>query len=96
MYGGITEDYEYVRIKGLKNPIEFNDLKTLLLKGSKLEIKQDKWYSDISNGKFHIKDEIYTLMVTDNKRKLLYKREAGDNIFYDTLPLTLENGKIKE
>jgi hypothetical protein len=93
MYGGITDNYEYVRIKGLKNPIEFKELKALLLKGSKLEIKQNKWYSDISNGRFHIKDEIYTLMITDNKRKLLYN---SDNKFYDTLPLKLENGKIIE
>lgn len=91
MYGGITEDYEYVRIKGLKNPIKYKELKTLLYKDSKLEIKQEKWYSDVSNGKFHIKDEIYTLMVTNNKRKLIYNNE---NIFYDTLPLKLEKGKI--
>lgn len=30
-------------------------------------------------------------MVTDNKRKLLYNEE---DIFYDTLPLILEKGKI--
>jgi hypothetical protein len=52
---------------------------------------QEKWYSDITNGRFYIKDEIYTLMVTDNKRKLLYDNE---NKFYDTLPLKLENGEI--
>nr|BAM29340.1 dnapol [Lentinula edodes] len=91
MYGGKNKSYEYVRIKGLKNPIKYDDLKQLLKKDSKLEIKQEKWYSDVSNGKFHIKDEIYTLMVTDNKRKLLYNE---DKIFYDTLPLTLENGEI--
>jgi hypothetical protein len=96
MYGGITDSYEYIKIKGLKNPIKFEELKALLYKGSKLEIKQEKWYSDISNGRFHIKDEIYTLMITDNKRKLLYSLCGSDNIFYDTLPLTLENGKIKE
>lgn len=91
MYGGLTDDYEYVKIKGLKNPIQFKELKPLLFKGSKLEVTQEKWYSDISNGKFNIKDEIYTLMVTDNKRKLLYNSE---NIFYDTVPLRLEKGKI--
>jgi hypothetical protein len=94
MYGGITKDYEYVRIKGLKNPINFNSLKSLLKKDSRLEIKQEKWYSDVSNGKFHIKDEIYTLMIIGNKRKLLYNNE---NIFYDTLPLKRDiskNGKI--
>jgi len=93
MYGGINKNYEYVRIKGLKNPIEFKDLKTLLLKDSKLEIKQEKWYKDISNGQFHIKDEIYTLIVTDNKRKLIYN---SDNLFYDTAPLKLDNRNITE
>lgn len=40
MYGGITNDYEYVRVKGLKNPIDYKDLKDLLHKNSKLEIKR--------------------------------------------------------
>nr|QWO71392.1 DNA polymerase [Arthromyces claviformis] len=93
MYGGITDSYEYLRIRGLKNPLKFNELKGLLTKGTKLESKQEKWYSDISNGKFNIKDEIFTLMVTDNKRKLLYDK---DNKFYNTLPLKIENGEIIE
>jgi hypothetical protein len=91
MYGGITDNYEYVRIKGLKNPLKFSELKSLLYKDSKIEIMQEKWDSDISNSKFHIKDEIYTLMVTANKRKLLYD---DNNLFYSTVPLNLENGKI--
>lgn len=91
MYGLLTKDYEYVKIKGLKNPLPYKTLKILLKKDSKLEIEQEKWYKDVSNAKFHIKNEIYTLMVTDNKRKLLYNEE---NIFYDTRPLRLENGKI--
>ena len=91
VYGGLTKDYQYIRIKGLKNPIDFKDLKPLLHKNSKLEIKQEKWYSDISNGMFHVKDEIYSLMVTENKRTLLYN---DDNIFYDTAPLKLKDGVI--
>ncbi len=91
MYGGITDSYEYTRIKGLKNPLKFEELKALLNKDTKLEVKQEKWYSDISNGQFHIKDEIYTLMTTDNKRKLLYNSE---NKFYDTLPLKIVNSQI--
>lgn len=91
MYGGITDDYEYVKIKGLKNPIKFKELKPLLQKNIKLVIKQEKWYSDISNGKFHIKDEIYTVMTTESKRKLLYNDR---DIFYDTTPLTVKDGKI--
>jgi len=32
MYGDITKDYEYVRIKGLKNAIDFKELKILIKK----------------------------------------------------------------
>jgi hypothetical protein len=90
-YGGITDDYEYVRIKGLKNPIKFVELKTLLAKNSKLEIEQEKWYRDISNGMFHIRNEIYTLMITDNKRKLIFD---SNNQFIDTVPIELKDGII--
>ena len=75
----------------IKNPIKFNELKKLLNKNNKVEIKQKKWYSDISEGIFHVKDEIYTLMVTENKRKLLYDE---NNFFYGTIPFHLYNGEI--
>lgn len=91
LYGGITKKYEYVKIKGLKNPIQFEELKFLLKKETKIEIKQDKWYKDISNGIFHIKDEIYTLMVTDKKRKLIYN---NNNEFINTEPFKLQDGVI--
>ena len=93
MYGGINSNYEYVRIKGLKNPIKFSELKPLLTKNTSLEIRQEKWYSDISNGNglFHIKDEIYTLMVTDKKRKLIYNDK---NEFIDTETIRINNGFI--
>jgi hypothetical protein len=91
MYGGINKDYEYTKIKGLKNPIEFKQLKSLLIKNSKIEVNQEKWYSDISEGIFHVKDEIYTLMVTENKRKLLFDE---NNVFYDTIPFHLTDGQI--
>ena len=91
VYAGKAKDYEYVRVKGLKNPIKFNEFIPLLQKDQKIEISQEKWFKDMSNGIFNVKDEIYTLMITGKKRKLLYN---NDNIFYDTLPLRLDNGKI--
>jgi DNA polymerase type B, organellar and viral len=93
MYGGKTSEYEYVKIKGLKNPISFDELKPLLKKGSSLEVEQEKWYSDFSNAQFHIKDELYTLMVTDNKRELLYS-DGEISEFIDTKPLLLDNGVL--
>ena len=40
VYGGLTDSYEYIKIKGLKNPIHYNELKSLLIKDRKLEIYQ--------------------------------------------------------
>jgi hypothetical protein len=42
VYGGITDNYEYIRVKGLKNPIKYAQLEPLLMKDSNLEISQNK------------------------------------------------------
>jgi DNA polymerase elongation subunit (family B) len=42
LYGGITENYETIKVKGLKKKIEFKDLIPLLNKNEKLIINQDK------------------------------------------------------
>lgn len=43
VYGGITSQHEEItKIKGFKNPVSFNQLKSLLNYTSKLELKQDK------------------------------------------------------
>lgn len=41
VYGGIIDNYEYVKIKGLKTPISFNEL-NLYNKNSKVEVAQEK------------------------------------------------------
>nr|QWL17553.1 DNA-directed DNA polymerase [Chroogomphus rutilus] len=90
VYAGITDDYELVKIKGVKNPVKFNSLLPLLTRNNKLNINQDKWYKSLSRGGITIKEEIYTLMVTENKRNLIYE----NNKFIDTKPLTLNDTKI--
>jgi len=42
VYGGRTSTYEYVKVKGLKNPVTFDELKTLLVKDSRIEFHQEK------------------------------------------------------
>jgi len=62
-------------VKGLKNPISYEKLLPLLSKDKKLVSRrqnQEKWHRNISDGNITIKNEIYTLMITDNKRKLVY------------------------
>ena len=43
VYGGITETGELTKVKGFKNEVSYSDLKSLLIKDSKLELNQDKW-----------------------------------------------------
>lgn len=86
MYGGKTHEYEYVKIKGLKNPIPFNELIKLLRKGNTIQKPNQKWYRSIANSNILIKDELYTLSVTESKRQILYD---SNNLFYDTSPIKL-------
>jgi len=53
--GGTTDGYEYLKVKGLKNPIKFEQLLPLLNKNSKLKVNQEKWYKNISKGNITIK-----------------------------------------
>jgi len=71
--------------------ISFKELKLLLHKNKKLEIPQEKWYRDFSKSKIRIKNEIYSLQITDNKRKLIYNKQ---NKFIGTKPLIINNEKI--
>jgi len=76
VYSLITDSGVIMKIKGLSSEalseITFDDLLELLNKDSKIEANQEKWYKDISSGKISIKDQIYTLKVTGNKRQLIY------------------------
>ena len=92
VYGGITSDYEYVRVKGLKNPVSFNQLKPLLIKDTNLKINQEKWYRNVSEGNIKIIPEIYTLMINNQKRTLIFDNK---NKFIDTKPIILNDGKIE-
>lgn len=77
VYGGITENNkEYVKVKGLKNPVSFEQLKTLLIKDATLTFHQEKWHKNISLSNITIKNAPYTLVPTDNKRKIIYNNNG--------------------
>src|SRR3954464_6759782 len=57
VYGGKNSEYELIKIKGSKNLIAFDELKTLLIKDSKISISQEKWYKSISNAEIIVKNE---------------------------------------
>ena len=62
------------KVKGLKHEVELimNDFEQLLNKDALISKSQDKWRRKLSEGKIDILKEVYTLEVTDNKRKLIY------------------------
>ena len=74
VYGGILNNgKEFTKIKGFKNSISFDNLKSLLEENKSLELNQTKWFRFIDKGSISIKSQIYTLVPTANKRNLIYK-----------------------
>jgi len=70
-----TEDGKVIyKVKGLSHEIELtkNDFENLLCKDAFLEKLQTKWKKHIEEGNISVIDQLYTLQVTDNKRKLIY------------------------
>jgi hypothetical protein len=62
------------KVKGLSHKIELNkdDFNNLLFKESTLQKLQIKWRKFLNEGHIQILEQMYTLKVTDNKRKLIY------------------------
>jgi len=92
MYYLETEDGKVIyKVKGLKHEIELTltDFELLLYKESLLEKFQNKWKKNLSEGSIEIRDELYTLRVTNNKRKLIYE----NNKLVGTLPFTINSNK---
>lgn len=92
VYAGIISDSltEFTKVKGFKNNIDYNDLKSLLdINNKSLELNQDKWFRSFEQGSITIKNQIYTLRATENKRKLVYE----DNKIIGTTPFTINNDK---
>lgn len=74
VYGGILNNGKIItKVKGFKNHIPFDDLKSLLNENKSLELQQTKWFRFIDKGFISIKSQVYTLIPTANKRKLAYK-----------------------
>ena len=77
---GARDNNKFIyKVKGLSSSVNLNveDFESLLNYNAKLEKTQTKWFKSLSEGNITIKDQIYTLKATDNKRQLIYK----DNIY---------------
>ena len=94
IYGGITSDNKYIcKIKGFKNPnlISFEDLKSLLIKDTRpLILNHEKWFRSLNNSNITIKEQIYSLIATENKRSIVYE----NNVAVNTQPFIVKDNII--
>lgn len=84
-YAGVTQDDKYIcKVKGYKNSlnIDFNQFKSLFNKESEgLILTQSKWFRYLKDSNITIKEQLYKLLSTENKRILIYNSEG---IAYNT------------
>jgi DNA polymerase type B, organellar and viral len=93
MYYLQTEDDKVIyKVKGLKHEVDLTltDFESLLYRESLLEKFQNKWRKNLSEGSIEVKDELYTLRVTNNKRKLIFDE---NNKLIQSLPFIINEAK---
>jgi hypothetical protein len=87
VYGLVdTDGSKTLKIKGighqLASELSLLDLEHLLVENSSRNFTQEKWYKKILEGEITIKDLVYNLKVTSNKRAPIYI----NGIYSDTKP----------
>jgi len=93
VYCLLTETGEFIhKVKGLSHEIEltFEDFEKLLIKDFFIEKSQTKWFRNLSEGKINLLNQLYSIKVNDNKRKLIYK----NNKLFGTNPYKINKDKI--
>jgi len=93
VYYLLTKDGKIIyKIKGLSHDIELTleDFISLLFKETFLKKIQSKWRKNLSKGTISVLDQIYTLKITDNKRKLIYN---NNNKLIGTTPYVINDLK---
>lgn len=92
VYGFIDNNLEnVVKIKGFKNKLSFYELNFVLYKDTVIQRSHEKWYRNWSEGNIFIKKELYSLMVTGNKRQLIFDSYQK---LVDTRPYIMVDGII--
>ena len=97
IYGGILTkpykkyDKELVKVKGLKNVVEYYELEGLLKKDYVIVKVQDKWIRRISESSILVRKELYNLKIKETKRKIIYDESGW---YRATTPFILKDNKI--
>ena len=93
VYGGIDHNgTEFTKVKGFTNKLPQKELKSLLQENNTLELKHKKKHKNIVDSNIELKEQIYSLQITSNKRTIVYE----NGIFKYTTPYLLENNQIIE
>ena len=81
------------KVKGLSHDVELtrNEFENLLFKQSTLEKFKTKWRKILNEGHIEVLDQMYTIKVTENKRKLIFNE---NNKLIKTEPLNIDETKI--
>jgi hypothetical protein len=92
----LTDDnQEIFKVKGLNktglSTITGKEFEQLLKKDHQVIKKQNKWFKSISESTIIIKDTLYTIKQTSNKRELIYNTR---NKLINTKPYTITEDKI--
>jgi hypothetical protein len=75
-----------INVEKKAKQFKFNDFVLLLNKDQKFKMEHEKWSRNIANASVTIEPVDYNLIVTENKREIIYK----NNTFVDTKPLLIE------
>jgi hypothetical protein len=67
-----------------------DNFESLLYRESFLEKFQNKWRKNISDGNISVNNQLYTIKVTDNKRKLIYDE---NNKLINSVPYVINDNK---
>jgi hypothetical protein len=86
------DNNEIFKVKGLTKDVEItgSEFEQLLIKDYTINKSQVKWFKSISDSTITIKNQIYTIQQTKNKRELIYN---SDNVLVGTKPYTITNEK---
>jgi len=55
-----------------------------------LEKTQTKWIKNLTGGNIEVRNDLYTLKITNNKRELIYNK---DNELINTIPYNIDHDK---
>ena len=95
VYGLLDMDNnQVIKVKGISKDalksINFNTLDSLLNKDANIKLLQNKWFGSIVDGNISIKNQIYTLKATENKRQLIY----FNNKLVNTIPFVIDKTSL--